>query len=130
MSLPLRPVPSVLILTPLLAGCASIPRSDTPVEALARLDCAALADEHAQALQSRDAALRARSGSWKAVLPVAIGIRYAAANAAVADADDRLALIATHRRDAGCAPLDGSATDAAAGTGTGMDTTTRVGSDQ
>ena len=111
MSLPLRPVPSVLILTPLLAGCAGIPRSDTPIEALAQLDCAALADEHALTLQSRDAALRARGGAWKAVLPVAIGIRYAAANAATRDADARLSRIAGHRRGAGCPPTDDAATD-------------------
>lgn len=94
-----------LILTPaLLAGCAAIPRSRTPIADIAALDCQGLAAEQALAERTRDAADRARRSAWKAVLPIAVGVRYASANSALSDAQRRLQLVGARRSAQRCAP--------------------------
>jgi len=94
----------------LLAGCASAPRSETPVRHLAQMDCPGLAAERAQAQQARDAAAASRSGSWKFVVPIAVGVRYATANAALAEADERLAAIEARQQAGNCRPAALAAT--------------------
>ncbi|WP_147300712.1 hypothetical protein [Lysobacter silvisoli] len=102
----------VLILTPsLLAGCASIPRSQTPIAVLAELDCERLAQEQVLNERSRDAARNARKSAWKAVLPMAMGVRYAAAGSALNEAERRLQLVRERRSALGCAPSDAGAVD-------------------
>ncbi|WP_156087714.1 hypothetical protein [Lysobacter sp. Root667] len=104
-----RPVLALILTPALLAGCASIPRSSTPLAEIAALDCDRLAEEQALAERTRDAASRARRGAWKAVLPIAVGVRYASAGSALSDAQRRLQLIGARRSAQQCAPAAGEA---------------------
>ncbi|UHQ23442.1 hypothetical protein LVB77_01640 [Lysobacter sp. 5GHs7-4] len=101
-----------LIVTPaLLAGCASIPRSPTPLADIADLDCDGLAREQAASERTREAALRARSGAWKAMLPVAVAVRYASAQSALSDAEQRLQQVRGRRDARQCADADSAVVD-------------------
>lgn len=106
-----RPVLSLIVTPALLAGCASIPRSQTPLAAIAGLDCEALVQEQALSERSRDAAQRARSGAWKAVLPIAVGVRYASARSAQSEAEQRLQAIRASRDAHRCADAPAQAVD-------------------
>lgn len=107
------PHPAWVMILPLslLAGCASIPRSQTPIAALAELDCERLAQEQALNQRSRDAARDARKSAWKAVLPIAVSVRYAGARSALNDAEQRLRVVRERRQALGCAASDGEAVD-------------------
>lgn len=101
-----------LIVTPaLLAGCASIPRSPTPLAAIADLDCDGLAQEQALSERTREAAQRARGGAWKAMLPVAVAVRYASAQSALSDAEQRLQQVRAQRDARQCADTDVTVVD-------------------
>ncbi len=106
-----HPVLTLIVTPALLVGCASIPRSQTPLTAIAELDCEALAQEQALSERSRDAALRARGDAWKAVLPIAVGVRYASARSAQSDAELRLQRIRASREAHRCAGEDAQAVD-------------------
>lgn len=101
-----------LIVTPaLLAGCASIPRSQTALADIAGLDCDGLAREQAVSERTREAAQRARGGAWKAMLPVAVAVRYASARSALSDAEQRLQQVRAQREARQCAEPDTTVVD-------------------
>ena len=106
-----RPVLALIVTPALLAGCASIPRSQTPLAQIAELDCAGLVQEQAVSERSREAAQRARSGAWKAVLPIAIGVRYASAQSALSDAERRLQQVRSTRDARHCAGAESESVD-------------------
>ena len=106
-----RPVLALIVTPALLAGCASIPRSQTPLAAIADLDCEGLAQEQALNERSREAAQRARSDAWKAVLPILVGVRYASARTAQSDAERRLQQVRASRDARQCAGVDAETVD-------------------
>ncbi|MBX3606395.1 MAG: hypothetical protein KF788_14035 [Piscinibacter sp.] len=94
-----------LSLAALLSACAGQPAAPSPAatatEAAAR-DCSRIdADIAAAQAARRDAELK-KGEAWKAVVPFAVAGRYASANAAIRDAEQRLAGLRAEAQRQGC----------------------------
>lgn len=87
-----------------VAGCASIPRSEMPESRFASLDCAAIANQLDQARSTREHAAQAKRGSWKVIIPIAIGVRYFNAASVETEAEEREAHLLREQQEESCPP--------------------------
>jgi hypothetical protein len=84
----------------LLAGCAGTPTNSAPTAAG---DCKVLTASLATTDEERRAALDKQQGAWKAVIPVAVVVRYAKGKADAAEAEQRHADLQRELDARGCA---------------------------
>lgn len=91
----------------MVSGCASIPRSTMPESQFSSLDCPAIADQLGQAKVTQERAARAKRGSWKVVMPIAIGARYINASRVKKEAERRQASLLQEQQAKNCAQIAG-----------------------
>ena len=92
-----------------ITGCASIPRSDMPESRFSSLDCSAIAGQLDQARATREHAAQAKRGSWKVIVPIAIGVRYFNASNVEDEAMKREAQLLQEQQAKGCAKTSSAA---------------------
>lgn len=98
------------------AGCASIPRSNVPESSFASMDCSAIAGQLNEAQATQKQAARVKRGSWKVIVPIAIGVRFFNASHVESQAEKREARLLQEQRAKGCVNNSG-AIDPAPSTG-------------
>jgi hypothetical protein len=86
----------------LLAACAGTPATPTPPPASGPRDCAQLEAQTAAAHAARREAEQRKGEAWKAVVPFAVAGRFAGANAAIRDSEQRLGALRAQARQLGC----------------------------
>lgn len=85
-----------------VTGCANIPRSEMSESVFSSLDCPAIVNQLDQARATRENAVQAKHGSWKVIIPIAIGVRYFNAASVENEADKRVALLVEEQRAKRC----------------------------
>jgi ABC-type nitrate/sulfonate/bicarbonate transport system substrate-binding protein len=85
-----------------VTGCANIPRSEVSESVFSSLDCPAIVNQLDQARATRENAAQAKRGSWKVIIPIAIGVRYFNAASVENEADKRVTLLVEEQRAKRC----------------------------
>jgi hypothetical protein len=97
---------AALPLAALLGACAGTPTTPTPAatppQAQGPRDCAQLEAEIAAVRAEQRAAETKKGEAWKAVVPFAVAGRYASANSAIRETEQRLANLRAEARRSGC----------------------------
>jgi hypothetical protein len=95
-------LPALIAWAIALAGCSSIPKSETPVSQFEQLDCPQLSAETAKAEETTRVATAARGDAWKVVIPFAVAARYVNAASALSDAQLRRGKLDEEQQRKGC----------------------------
>jgi uncharacterized MAPEG superfamily protein len=91
----------------LVTSCANIPKSGMPESQFSTLDCRAIADQLAQERVTQERAAKAKSNSWKVVIPFAVAARYIDASSLMNESERRATLLVQAQQSKSCNQVSG-----------------------